>query len=300
MFRFRRYITLSLLSFVGICSTLSLAAQVEICDNAIDDDKDGMIDLNDDDCFCEILIPESLIPNPSFEERDCCPSDRSQLNCATDWIQASEPTTDFINLCGWMGWEQFAPPMPFPDGEGIMGFRDGRVRGDMDGEPQWKEYAGACLINPMKAGVTYRFEFDVGFVDNQASPPINISFFGTNDCEFLPFGIGDDLFGCPSNSSSWNKLADVNVNGRGNNTWVEAFIEITPDEDVNAIAIGPDCPAVNSTVSLYYFFDDLILSDIAAFDLEINEMMHPCSEDYALVVRDRPNHTYQWYKDGIT
>jgi hypothetical protein len=41
----------------------------EICDNAIDDDNDGYIDINDPDCICEIVKPESLIPNPSFEEK---------------------------------------------------------------------------------------------------------------------------------------------------------------------------------------------------------------------------------------
>jgi len=54
-----------------------LTAQIEICDNAFDDDGDGMIDLNDEDCFCQFQMPESLIPNPSFEELDCCPAART-------------------------------------------------------------------------------------------------------------------------------------------------------------------------------------------------------------------------------
>ena len=39
----------------------------EICDNALDDDNDGLIDLNDDDCQCEPLEQPSFILNPSFE-----------------------------------------------------------------------------------------------------------------------------------------------------------------------------------------------------------------------------------------
>ena len=46
----------------------------EICDNAIDDDLDGLIDLNDPDCDCQIIEPVSLIPNPSFEDYTCCPN----------------------------------------------------------------------------------------------------------------------------------------------------------------------------------------------------------------------------------
>lgn len=40
----------------------SLVTMSEICENAIDDDMDGMIDLNDADCECTVIKPESLIP----------------------------------------------------------------------------------------------------------------------------------------------------------------------------------------------------------------------------------------------
>ncbi len=276
-----------------------LAAQIEICDNGIDDDTDGLVDLNDDDCSCIVIDPISLIPNPSFEEMDCCPSDRSQLDCATDWIQASEPTTDYIHSCGWFGWDQFPPPTPFPDGEGIMGFRDGRVRGNNDPEPFWKEYAGACLINPLEADSTYRIQFDIGFVNPQLSPPIRISFFGTPDCNALPFGVGNQNFGCPSNDPNWMKLGDVLVSGGEGNTWVNSFIEVTPTEDIQAIAIGPDCPIVSSPVSIYYFFDNLLLADINKFDLLVKGSTHPCADEFSLFVPGNSDFQYQWYKEGI-
>ena len=93
-------------------------------------------------------------------------------------------------MCDWMGWDEFPPPLPFPDGEGIMGFRDGRVPIANSRQPDWKEYAGSCLLAPLEANNVYRFEFDVGFVSPLASPPINITFFGTTDCANLPFGDG--------------------------------------------------------------------------------------------------------------
>ncbi|MBT8231400.1 MAG: gliding motility-associated C-terminal domain-containing protein [Saprospiraceae bacterium] len=274
--------------------------QVEICDNGIDDDNDMLVDLNDDDCACEVIEPISLIPNPSFEDMNCCPRERSQLDCASMWIQASEPTTDYIHLCDWLGWDDFPPPRPFPDGEGIMGFRDGRVRSNNnEPEPYWKEYAGACLTSPLIAGETYRFQFDVGFVDPDKSPPIDITFFGTTDCQYLPFGLGNIAFGCPTNSPNWDNLGDVRVSGGLGNRWVNTFLEITPDKNYYAIAIGPDCAPVPTPISLYYFFDNLLLADFESFNLQISESQHPCSNDYILSVPFNPEFEYQWFLEGI-
>jgi gliding motility-associated-like protein len=267
----------------------------EICDNALDDDFDGLIDLNDPDCDCPIIEPESLIPNPSFEEMNCCPLSRSQLSCATDWIQASEATTDYLHTCGWMGWPNLPPPLPFPDGEGAVGFRDGRIIQGI-AEPNWKEYAGACLLSPLKKNTSYRFEFHIGFIDRQVSPPTEITFFGTTDCDNLPFGTGDYAFGCPTNGPGWMHLGSVNTSGVG---WVKSQIDVTPMEDINAIAIGPACPGVPATRGLYYFFDNLVLADKKAFEFVISHESHPCSSDLLLKVPDDPDFTYQWYKDGI-
>jgi len=273
-----------------------LLAQVEICDNGIDDDNDDLIDLNDPDCNCAEIEPMSMIPNPSFEEINCCPSDRSQLNCATDWVQASSATTDLIHTCGWLGWDEFPPPQPFPDGEGVMGFRDGRVRRNTGNhEPEWKEYAGACLISPLLKDVTYRFEFDIGFVDPQISPPINVSFFGTADCNNLPF-TGS---GCPNEWPGWNKLSDVFIGGGLVDAWIKSFIEITPEQDIYAIAIGPDCPLNTTPVNTFYFFDNLLLAEVDAFGLQIQEISHPCREDFRMAVIENPDFEYQWYKSGV-
>lgn len=285
-----------------ICSSFysksSYSEMIEICDNGIDDDEDSLIDLNDPDCDCALIKPESLIPNPSFEDQNCCPTGRSQLSCADVWIQASEPTTDYINTCGWMGWDDFPPPQPFPDGEGIMGFRDGRVFMNTN-EPNWKEYAGACLLGPLLAGNKYRFQFHVGFVDGASSPPINITIFGSTDCENLPFGVGNDFFGCPTNGPGWSRLGSRRVSSFQASSWVISQIDVTPSQDIYAIAIGPDCPEIVTTTSLYYFFDKLVLDDLRSFEFEINEVAHPCSDEFLLSVPNEGDLQYQWYKEGI-
>lgn len=287
------------IGFIGNVSVSNSQSMQEICDNALDDDDDGLIDLNDPDCGCETLEPVSLIPNPSFEDRRCCPIGRSQMDCAEGWIQASAPTTDFIHTCDWQGWEQFPPPQPYPDGEGIMGFRDGRVPRNGDApETNWKEYAGACLLSPLKKNVTYRFEFHMGFVDNISSPPINITFFGTRSCENLPFGGGNEDFGCPTNGPDWTQLGFVNASS-SNNSWKKLSIEVTPGEDIHAIAIGPPCAASQNSTNTYYFFDNLVLADLRSFEFQISGIEHPCSKDFLLAVPEEANLSYQWFKNGV-
>ena len=271
----------------------------EICDNAIDDDLDGLVDLNDPDCDCPVSEPLSLIPNPSFEDMDCCPQDRSELDCAVDWIQASDATTDYLHTCGWMGWDNLPPPTPFPEGEGCVGWRNGRP-GGANGQgpvPNWKEYAGACLLGPLKAGVSYRFEFYVGFTLQPNSPPTTIVFFGSSDCANLPFGIGNPNFGCPTNGPGWLQLGSVPISGTFE--WQLKEITVTPPVDINAIAIGPNCTSTVTTFQPYYFFDNLVLASEEAFSFRVNASAHPCSEELDLLIPFRDTLQYQWYKDGI-
>jgi len=289
---------LALMSFLPLNFTSNVVLMEEICDNGIDDDNDDLIDLNDPDCPCEKVEAISLIPNPSFEDINCCPSDHSQLGCADIWIQASEPTTDLIHKCDWMGWSQFPPPLPFPDGEGIMGFRDGRIR---DGvlEANWKEYAGACLINPLEANQSYRIEFYLGFVNSERSPPINITIFGTTSCDNLPFGIGNENLGCPTNGPGWVNLGNTLVSGGTGDKWIRTAIELRPEEKITAIAIGPECRQIQSDVNLYYFFDSFFLANFNLFDLRISEVSHPCQADFSLEVAQNGFFSYQWFKGGI-
>lgn len=288
-------VCLSLTSFADSSSSLMM----EDCINGVDDDADGLVDLNDPDCTCELLSPESLIPNPSFEESTCCPTERSMLNCAVGWVQASEPTTDLIHPCGWVGWNDHRPPTPFPDGEAIIGFANGRINAGVDPEYNWKEYAGACLTSPLRANTTYRFQFDIGFTNELLSPRLDVTFYGTTSCNNLPFGVGDPDFGCPTNGPDWQRLGVRNVGGRGGSEWVNTEITITPDEDIFAIAIGPPCERSGANNTTYYFFDNLILADLRSFEFQISEVNHPCADDFTLSVPEERDVTYQWFLDGI-
>ena len=273
--------------------------EIEICDNALDDDQDGLIDLNDPDCDCPPPAPTSIIPNLSFENNDCCPGNNSQMYCSVGWVQASVPTTDYINTCGWVGWPDYPAPQPFPDGEACLGFRNGRVTTDGSAfQPDWKEYAGVCLLAPLRIGERYRIEFYVGFASPRNSPSTQIAFFGAPACSDLPFNETEADFGCPTNDLGWIELAKVRVSG--NNGWTKAVVEFSPSRDVEALVIGPDCSPAQSQYPLYYFLDNLVLAEEASFDyFSISSSGNPCTGNGILEVPDQDSLTYQWYRDGM-
>lgn len=272
----------------------------EICDNAIDDDGDGLIDLNDPDCDCPVDNFVSLVPNPSFEELLCCPDDRGKLNCADGWNQASEATTDLIIPgCEWSGYPEFPPPLPLPDGEAILGIRNGVpfVPGQNSrAQPNWKEYGGACLNAPMLAGETYIFSFYVGFTAAN-SPPMELAFYGAPDCGFLPFGRGNAETGCPTNVLGWSKINSVEI--AGTNEWQLIEIELTPQENSAVIVFGPGCDLYLGDVETLYFFDRIYLAPREGFDSTIRPRGNPCNDDYFLEAPEKDTLSYQWYRNGI-
>ena len=287
----------SLIMFIfSVSSQLWAQSPKEICNNGIDDNGNGLIDLNDPECDCPYISPIPHILNPSFENQDCCPFEPSKMDCASDWIQASETTPDYIDTCGFLGFLDTPVPLPIPDGNACVGFYNGVYQlGDF--HPSWKEYVSTCLNIPFLAGVTYTFDFYVGFTKSPGNPPFKLSFYGTNDCENMPFGNGSLGFGCPSNDDKWGKLNDIWV--EGNDEWVPRQIIFTPAYDIYALAIGPGCIMESHVSNVYYYLDNLQLADQTEFEFDIKIKGEPCSDQLALSVAKVDHFDYQWFKDGI-
>lgn len=269
-----------LLAFQGACSQ-------EICNNAIDDDGDGLIDLNDDECICQGFGGSSnlssLIPNSSFEDRSCCPSGYSALNCADTWIQASNPTSDYWHTCGQAGSSYDGlPPLPPPDGQGFVGFIN------MSG---WQEYVGACLSATMTAGQQFDFTFWFGHTNN--SPPIDLTFYGSPNCGDLPFS-GNN---CPTGQGGWVELGSETMGGGSG--WVEETVSFTPNQDINAIVIGGACNSGGART--YYYLDDLSLVSTEEFEvLTVQQLGQYCDNNIVLDAEaDTFGGTWQWYLEGV-
>ncbi|MFP9113888.1 T9SS type B sorting domain-containing protein [Flavobacterium sp. RHBU_3] len=293
-------------SLVLLCS-ICLSAQ-EICNNALDDDGDGLIDLNDPDCNCGNQTPvPSIIPNASFEEHSECPWSFSQLNLCEGWVQATDATTDYYNTCGTMapGLQALSDVlMPFPDGEGITAaiFK-----------PDWNEYLGSCLLAPMVADTPYQLTFNIASmpISNDGSTcndnvidydPVNVTIYGTQNCINLPLST---VFSPDMASTEWVELGRASYNPQSH--WGQLTISFTPTDDIKAIMIGAPrtLPPAYSVISCYayFLFDNLILNEASKFDVHINATGDYCNSNLVLAsslsVTVSDEATFQWYKDGI-
>ncbi|MBD3638886.1 MAG: PKD domain-containing protein [Crocinitomicaceae bacterium] len=281
---------LLILTTVLLLSSISYGQ--EICDNGVDDDADGLIDMNDPDCACNGLggsgqSVTSLIPNPSFENNSCCPSGVSQLYCADNWIQASNATSDYFNTCGYTGIFN-SPDLPLPGSAGGAGY------GGFYSNPNWEENIGACLNSPMTAGTSYTMDLWTAW--STGSQTLQLTLYGTPNCGDLPWNTSN----CAVGSGSWMVLGSVTVNYAPNQSWQQVQITFTPPVDINAVSLGGPCGGQTSGTN-YYFIDELTLASTASFQPGlITESGNWCTNDLALTASlDTVGGSWQWYENGI-
>ena len=272
--------------------SFNLLYSQEICDNAIDDDGDGLIDLNDSECFCDTVFEiEGIIPNPDFSETTCCPETYSDVGCAEKWVIPSSASTDFFHLCGFNAESTGfldPPEEPFPGGDlGYMGLSYSPAFG-------YSEYIAVCLDAPFEAGETYTMSLFV----SRGLPELDIdlALYGSPDCSEIPW-IG---FDCPEGLGDWQLLANQELTLMPDGEWSEVLLTFTPLVEINAIAIGGGCDIPESG-SPYFFLDNLTLIGEPDFSTSIVSEGSWCTEDLLLfaTTTDAMDETFQWYKEGI-
>jgi len=284
----------------------------EICNNGIDDDADGLVDLRDSvDCPCadsrSVFVP-SLIRNPSFEEYTTCPGSHSELFVANFWQEATAGTTDYLNTCGFTYRAGPAGLLPFPDGQAAVGaFISGT----------YKEYVGTCLSTPLVAGRRYRLTMHIASSAVSPTPtdncpqnidnlfaPLNITIFGASSCNDLPVS----TFYCPlDGNTAWKSMGDTVYTPR--QSWSQITINFIPTRTTRTIMIGSPCvlpesysDSLSGDCKPYFYFDNLILNEEKFFEDKIKLMADRCLSPptftSAINYPISPEARLQWYRNG--
>jgi gliding motility-associated-like protein len=280
----------------------------ENCTNGIDDDGDGLIDLNDQECLCNNSSITSIIPNPSFEIKTSCPTSHTQLELATPWIQATTGTSDFFHNCGFLFQGMAALGINnFPDGNGAAGVYFAK---------NYKEYLGTSLTAPMVAGTSYQLTMNVvalnmgGSTASAINPttlePANVTVYGCNLGTNLPL---DTELSPNTVDPTWIEIGHASYSPVS--TWGQITITFTPSININAIIIGappvlpPSYPSLSPTTEYlpYFVFDNLLLNTSSSFGVTITSVGSYCDNNLVLSAEITaplgPGTTYQWYKNGI-
>ncbi|MCB0693125.1 MAG: PKD domain-containing protein [Saprospiraceae bacterium] len=291
---------------IALVAMATIAGAQENCANGIDDDGDGLIDLQDTECSCYGLhpwTPADQLPNPSFEEKLCCPVGFSQTNCLLDWDRGTTATADYLHTCGFVSASFIdAGLVPFPNDSGAVAL----IISD-----SWSEYIATCTTSPLLAGRPYRLTFEVASVPttnfgdlcNNGDifyPELDLAIWGHPECT------GEiNTKGCPSEGdSTWQILGSVTYVPES--AWKRYTITFIPPEDIRGVMIGrtcdlPDTGYSGSPCYAYFALDDLELDTAEQLDtIQISDNGWTEPDQYALSAEvNDSGGTWQWYLDGI-
>ena len=320
-----KYIHHFILLFIFLVAGHTGIAQ-EICNNGIDDDGDGLVDLQDPDCQCHFTVTDNLLLNGSFESYNRCPVSYtydSNYNVSAFWQYGTHTfEADYYhNLnCIYDSAQvmlHMPPDLPLPDGKGFISILNSAYINPIPENEMAKSYVGQCLQTPLKPGEQYTLSFYAGRFrswDNFTGKifPFTVAVFGNANCNAVPFGklnvIGN---GCPSNYPGWVLLGKTKVTSNGE--WIQTKINFTVPSEINVIEIGADCsilpPIIDLTDSTtfldyhIYYLDELHLLPTKDFPFEyIHAQTASGCDRNGHPVLEAPvfaNATYQWYKDSI-
>ncbi len=226
-------------------SSLFSQDEIEICNNAIDDDDNGLNGYPDPPCkFCYFVKYSTL--DDDFESYNCCPEFPTETECINGW-QSMSGSPDYFNTCDFIG-GVFVPevPLPLPSGDGAVGFSS------------LNETIGTCTQdNILLNGETYDISFDVGFntgINFESNLNVELSLYGTYSCLFTP----PDYLG---NCATWTEIATFSMTGTENNSWIAYSSSFSPEYPIYAVAIGHSCDFIgNNPDANYHFIDQIKLS----------------------------------------
>lgn len=221
---------------------------------------------------CGVCEAQSnLVPNPSFEVNDTCPSYVSQLAHALPWFQPSWGTPDYFNTCAtdWhvdvpLNWFGYQNPRT---GNAYAGIFATIIIGDT-AYPPYREYLEVKLDSALQAGQNYFVSFYVSLADsvNFATDDIGVLFSidtVKNDSAFILSFIpqientSDNFL---TNKVAWVKVAGAYIAQGGENFMTIGNFKNNANTDTLFVPGGSANFGQLDYYSAYYHVDDVCVS----------------------------------------
>lgn len=218
----------------------------EDCSNGVDDDGDGLIDLNDNGCDC--IETQNLLPNGDFEEYSTLPDRPEQLNKANGWLFPMTNSGEVSPRATYSHTQGFnSLPSPYPSGEGAVQMKYKYLLAPVNPPPSppdynlmRREFAGRNLEAELFAGETYIVQMYVTWLNtdtNRNWPLFHFGLWGSHD-ELRPFELPYGF--CPEGFENWVTLAKIPYQPELQ-TWTRISMEFTAETDIKSIVVGLDC-----------------------------------------------------------
>ncbi|MEM6321492.1 MAG: gliding motility-associated C-terminal domain-containing protein [Bacteroidota bacterium] len=288
----------------------------ELCDNGMDDDGDGLIDIFDEDCQCQATQNSpNLVPNGDFETADesCCTrSTAGGPICVDGWTHAYS-TPDFVNDRCIINTERQLFDVP------LVGNFFGLILRYFNADPDSPlsrlngistETIGRCLPQTLTAGKTYLVFLDVGRkLRLQDTSRVNEDFFltlnGITECDSLyKYETGRDF--CDKDLP-YETIIAANLL-QVDSGWTNFTYTFQPTTDINAIFFSGDCNNLPETSqSLIALVDNLLIQELIPPAVESPSNIADsiridggnCEGVLRFTVDGAEDLAIHWYKDSI-
>lgn len=209
---------------------------------------------------------QNLVPNPSFEQYDYCPTGMADFDAVSKWFSPTKASPDYFNVCA----NSLGNGAGVPENE--IGFQDAQEGNAYSGFisyfeqfnfPDYREYITVKLIDNLQFNQTYYFCFWVSPIDSlYAFNSNNIGLALSND-SMVNFAT-ESLLNIPviysesqifENRTTWHKIEGSFVATGGENyLYIGNFL---PNTQTSIEVI--DSTFLFNEVASYYYIDNIYL-----------------------------------------
>lgn len=221
--------------------------------------------------LCYTTVSQNLVPNPSFEDYNTCPTGNVNITDCNNWMNFGN-SPEYFNACASVDLGMNVPNtfVGFQyanSGNGMVGIVTWLNPSNDSANINYREYVGVQLTNPMAMGQKYYFSF---FTNYSGYPKLSIARKIAANKIGLRFST--EAYSM-SNKPPLNNFAPLSTDSLLNDTvaWIKLSGSFIADSAYNYIAIGnffddnnTDTSSFNGlsfgSMGSYYFVDDICVS----------------------------------------